>query len=57
MAAWILAFLVGYFVTDTGIPAINSLVVGGLGYYIGMKVYGLVSNQSIVEFTKTNETV
>lgn len=57
MAAWLFGFLVGYFVTDAGIPAINSLVTGGLSYYVGMKVYAMVSNQSQVEFAKTHETV
>ncbi|AEF95325.1 permease for cytosine/purines uracil thiamine allantoin [Desulfotomaculum nigrificans CO-1-SRB] len=57
MAAWLLGFLVGYFVTDTGIPAINSLVVGGLGYYLGMKLYGAATSQRSVEFAKTNQVV
>lgn len=38
--AWVTGFLVGYFVTGFGVPSINSLLVAGLVYFIGMKMVG-----------------
>ena len=55
IAAWILGFLVGYFVTETGIPAINSLLAGGMAYYLGMILLGKITKQQQVEFTKTRQ--
>ncbi len=57
IASWIIAFLVGYFVKDFGIPAINSLVSAGLVYFLGMKAYALVTKQASVEFPKTNQVL
>lgn len=39
--AWVVGFLVGYFVTGFGVPSINSLIVAGLVYFIGMKIVGV----------------
>lgn len=52
MISWVVAFLVGYFVKDFGIPAINSLVVAAVLYYVGMKAYGAYTKQENVEFAK-----
>jgi len=57
MVAWVAAFLVGYFVTDFGIPAINSLIFAGIAYYGGMKAYALVTNQKLVKFAKTEQVL
>lgn len=55
--SWIIGFLVGYFVTDVGIPALNSLILGGLVYLILMKIYGAVTKQKTVQFSKTNQVL
>ncbi|MGS0764592.1 purine-cytosine permease family protein [Syntrophomonas curvata] len=49
--SWVCGFLVGYFV-QTGIPSINSLLVAGIVYYLGMKLYGAVTKTPVVEFKK-----
>lgn len=43
LVAWLLGFLVGYFV-EIGIPSLNSLVVSGIVYLIGMGLF-----RSVVE--------
>lgn len=57
LVAWAMGFLVGHFVQDVGIPVLNSLLVGGLVYYVGMKFYGMATNQKNVEFAKTNQII
>lgn len=57
MLTWVVAFLVGYFVTDFGIPAINSLLTAAILYYVGMKAYGAFTNQENVEFAKTDQVL
>lgn len=57
MGAWLIAFLIGYFVKDFGIPAINSLFVAAILYYVGMKVYALSTKQENVEFSKVTQAL
>lgn len=57
MVAWVLGFLVGQFVTNFGIPAVNSLLVGAIAYYLGMKIYGVITCKSQVEFAKTDQVI
>lgn len=38
IVCWIVGFLVGEFVTGLGVPSINSLLVSGVLYFVGMKV-------------------
>lgn len=39
IVAWIAGFLIGQFVTGFGVPSINSLVVSGILYFVGMKLF------------------
>jgi len=52
LIAWALGFLAGYFV-QSGIPSLNSLLVSGIVYFLGMKMFD-TSKQSNLE---TNENV
>ncbi len=44
LVAWALGFGIGYLV-PWGIPSINSLVVAGVVYFVGMKVFGTALDQ------------
>jgi len=57
MVTWLISFLIGYFVKDFGIPAINSLLAAAILYYAGMKVYAFSTKQQIVEFAKTTQAL
>lgn len=46
LLAWLCGFLVGQFIPNIGIPSINSLIVAGIVYFIGMKLLG---NQNNIE--------
>lgn len=39
LVAWALGFATGYLI-EWGIPSVNSLLVSGLVYYVGMKLFG-----------------
>lgn len=39
MIVWVCSGLFGYFVTNIGIPSINSLIVSGVLYFVLMKVF------------------
>ncbi|MHC1719569.1 MAG: cytosine permease [Clostridiaceae bacterium] len=47
IAAWVIGFAVGYFITDIGVSSINSLVVSGIVYYGGMKLFGKMDYANI----------
>lgn len=53
--SWIVSFLVGYFVKDFGIPAINSLLTAAILYFVCMKAYGAYTKQENVQFAKTDQ--
>lgn len=53
LIAWALGFLVGFFVKEAGIPAINSLVIGGVGYWIMMKIYAVATKRQVIQFART----
>lgn len=38
LVSWALGFLAGYFI-EYGIPSLNSLLVSGIVYFIGMKIF------------------
>ncbi|WP_027414746.1 purine-cytosine permease family protein [Aneurinibacillus terranovensis] len=44
LAAWVLGALAGYFI-EIGIPSINSLIVSGIAYLVGMKIFGSAISQ------------
>jgi cytosine permease len=50
LAAWALGFLAGYFI-EFGIPSLNSLLVSGIMYFVGMKIFD-ASKQSNLETNK-----
>lgn len=55
IGVWVLAFLIGQFVT-LGIPAINSLVSAGILYWLGMKILGaLRRSEDGTEFKRTTQ--
>ncbi|MDH4619356.1 cytosine permease [Brevibacillus sp. AY1] len=49
--AWILGSATGYLI-EIGIPSLNSLVVAGLSYYIGMKLFDQNKRQNSTEVNK-----
>jgi cytosine permease len=46
--AWILGSASGYLIA-AGIPSLNSLVIAGLAYYIGMKLFASNKGQQSAE--------
>jgi cytosine permease len=50
LIAWALGFLAGYFI-EFGIPSLNSLLVSGIMYFVGMKIFD-ASKQSNLETNK-----
>jgi cytosine permease len=50
LISWALGFLAGYFI-KFGIPSLNSLLVSGIVYFIGMKIFD-TSKQSNLETNK-----
>lgn len=49
IVAWIIGFLVGYYV-QAGIPSLNSLVAAGIIYYCIMKIYAAVQKKEAASF-------
>jgi cytosine permease len=48
LVAWGLGGLAGYLI-EMGIPSLNSLIVSGIAYYVGMKIFDTSSSQKHVE--------
>ncbi|WP_103106345.1 purine-cytosine permease family protein [Brevibacillus reuszeri] len=44
IVAWALGFGIGY-LFDWGIPSLNSLIVAGISYYVGMRLFGATLDQ------------
>lgn len=53
IVAWVAGAGFGYFVTNFGIPSVNSLLVGALVYYLLMKIIGVITSKANVEFATT----
>jgi cytosine permease len=49
LISWLAGFLVGHFVS-AGIPALNSLFVAAISYYIISKIYALVVGEKNIKF-------
>lgn len=56
LVSWVLAFLIGQFVT-LGIPALNSLVGAGIIYFVIMKAYQAVTKKENTLFEQTDKVV
>ncbi|WCK52617.1 cytosine permease [Aneurinibacillus sp. Ricciae_BoGa-3] len=52
LIAWALGGLAGYLI-NIGIPSLNSLIISGVAYYIGMKIFGAIMNQKNAEIDQT----
>lgn len=63
LVAWVIAVVVGWisselgpFNVDIGVPALNSLVIGAVVYWLGMRWQGRVKGVDTVHFRKVNHS-
>lgn len=53
LIAWALGFVAGYFI-EAGIPSVNSLVVSGIAYFVGMKIFAATARSKFEADRKFN---
>lgn len=63
LVVWVIAVVVGWvsselgpFNIDIGVPALNSLVIGAVAYWLGMRWQGRVKGVDTVHFRKVNHS-